>query len=218
MSSVPVGGIITSFITMSDRKDEIDWEFVGGEPKNAQTNVFYKGIHEYGVHMKTVALPLPGSTIDGIHEYTIDWRPYGIAWLIDGQVVRTYMNDFKAVSRMTPPGERWFPSSPSKIQIGVWDGCLDANSGTCSWSKGPIKWGSRSSFTNTVESLEIQCYDNKAQPVPKWPTNSPNKVAADPNQPTSNFMESIATIKGAKNNGSKLATCTYFLLLLLAFI
>jgi beta-glucanase (GH16 family) len=39
-STVP--GLVTTFITMSDRKDEIDWEIVGGDSTTAQSNIFYK--------------------------------------------------------------------------------------------------------------------------------------------------------------------------------
>jgi hypothetical protein len=44
MNAVAVPGVVTTFITMSPRKDEIDWEFVGGETTSGQTNVFYKGM------------------------------------------------------------------------------------------------------------------------------------------------------------------------------
>lgn len=189
MKSAPIAGIVTTFITMSGRKDEIDWEFVGGDVANAQTNVFYKGITEFAVHGKTH--PLPSGAIDGAHTYTIDWKSTGITWSIDGKVVRTYNNDNNAVSAMTPAGEHWFPSTPSQLQIAVWDGCAEDQSGTCNWSKGPINWGSQTSFKSTFLSLDIQCYDDKNQPVKKWPM-APGNPDAGPSNPSQQPTSTIS--------------------------
>ena len=38
------GGVVTAFITMSDIKDEIDWEFPGGATTEAQSNFFWQGV------------------------------------------------------------------------------------------------------------------------------------------------------------------------------
>ena len=38
------GGVVTAFITMSDIKDEIDWEFPGNATTEGQTNWFWQGI------------------------------------------------------------------------------------------------------------------------------------------------------------------------------
>lgn len=38
------GGVVTAFITMSDIKDEIDWEFPGAQTSEGQTNYFWQGI------------------------------------------------------------------------------------------------------------------------------------------------------------------------------
>jgi hypothetical protein len=38
------GGMVTAFISMSDVKDEIDWEWVGKDLYSAQTNYFYRGV------------------------------------------------------------------------------------------------------------------------------------------------------------------------------
>jgi hypothetical protein len=36
-------GVVTAFITMSDIKDEIDWEFPGNATTEGQTNFFWQG-------------------------------------------------------------------------------------------------------------------------------------------------------------------------------
>lgn len=38
------GGVVTAFITMSDIKDEIDWEFPGAATTEAQSNYFWQGV------------------------------------------------------------------------------------------------------------------------------------------------------------------------------
>ena len=37
-------GVVTAFITMSDIKDEIDWEFPGKETTQGQSNYFWQGV------------------------------------------------------------------------------------------------------------------------------------------------------------------------------
>lgn len=37
-------GVVTAFILLSDVKDEIDYEFVGVELENAQSNYYFQGI------------------------------------------------------------------------------------------------------------------------------------------------------------------------------
>jgi len=37
------GGVVTAFISMSDIKDEIDWEFPGNTTTQAQSNYFWQG-------------------------------------------------------------------------------------------------------------------------------------------------------------------------------
>ena len=36
-------GVVTAFITMSDIKDEIDWEFPGNQTDQGQSNFFWQG-------------------------------------------------------------------------------------------------------------------------------------------------------------------------------
>lgn len=37
-------GVVTAFITMSDIKDEIDWEFPGAKTTEGQSNYFWQGV------------------------------------------------------------------------------------------------------------------------------------------------------------------------------
>ncbi|KAI8894888.1 concanavalin A-like lectin/glucanase domain-containing protein [Globomyces pollinis-pini] len=154
MSALPVNGVIVTFITMSDRGDEIDFEVVGGDKTAAQSNVFYKGIPDYG---KRVAYHQIGDVI-GPRTYTIDWTPTYIKWSVDGRLVRTYsINDRLAVEGMTPRGEKSFPVTPSRIQIGIWD-AGSGPEGTSIWAGGPIPWGSATQMQASFGNLVVECY------------------------------------------------------------
>jgi beta-glucanase (GH16 family) len=169
IKAIRVPGAVTTFITMSPRGDEIDVEFVGKNPSNVESNVFYKGIPERNTHNGNHAV----ANIGLFHDYTIDWRNDSISWAVDGKVVRVYKNDEKAVSKMTPKGERWFPTEPSQVQIAVWDGL---NVG--SWAGGPIPWlANQTSISAEYEWIDIQCYNDKNQIVPETTdaTKSPKK-------------------------------------------
>ncbi|KAH6572094.1 hypothetical protein BASA61_005058 [Batrachochytrium salamandrivorans] len=169
IKAIPVAGVITTFITMSDTKDEIDWEVVGSDTNNAQTNVFYKGIEEFGIHSTTE----PVKNISTWHNYTMDWKHDTLTWEMDGEVRRT-LNRLNSTSPMTPEGEHWYPTTASRVQISVWDGGASGNKGTSDWAGGKIPWGSQAVLSAKYDWIDIQCYDNEDQPVPKWPIDSFN--------------------------------------------
>jgi hypothetical protein len=54
------GGVVIAFITMSDIKDEIDWEFPGANITSAQSNYFWQGIIRT---YQSVFSPLPSRII-----------------------------------------------------------------------------------------------------------------------------------------------------------
>ncbi len=161
---ISIPGAVTTFITMSDSKDEIDVEWIGKEPTKPQSNIFYKGIPEYGLHFKRL------NSKPGIQTITIDWKSTSIQFSVDGKIQRTYLkNSTEAISPMTPPNQRWFPNTASNIQISVWDTTGSAP-GTQAWAGGPIPWNRMpSKLYAYYEYVDIQCYNNKDQPVYKWP-------------------------------------------------
>lgn len=74
---------------MSDVKDEIDWEWVGAEQHQVQSNYFFLGIADY-VNTKGKTHDVSGSALsDEWHTYTLDWQEDQLKWLIDGKEVRT---------------------------------------------------------------------------------------------------------------------------------
>ncbi len=143
----PVGGMVTSFISMSDEKDEIDWEVVGGKDNDqAQTNYFIKGLVDYTNSEKA---QLPSLASQQTYEYVVDWNAQRIEWVLNGRVVRT-----------VPATSPNFPNTPSRIQFAVWDGGF-GQEGTRNWAGGYIDWtaaGTARNFNATFESVSIQWY------------------------------------------------------------
>jgi len=86
LKPAPGVGIVSSAVMQSDDLDEIDWEWLGGDSNQVQSNFFGKGqtttYNRGGFH------PNPNNQAD-FHTYTIDWTADQIAWQIDGQTVRT---------------------------------------------------------------------------------------------------------------------------------
>ncbi|CAO3621505.1 unnamed protein product [Cunninghamella echinulata] len=134
-----LGGSITAFVLIADNGDEIDFEFIGGEK-----------VYDVNGAQHTV----PGAaTSDEFHAYTFDWKPESITWLVDGQVVRVQER-----SATCKGDDCKFPSSPSRIQIGLWDGSFQY--GTAQWSRGPIDWTSNPQVSSTIGSVQVTCDAN----------------------------------------------------------
>jgi len=145
-------GVITAFITMSDIKDEIDWEFPGSQVTEAQSNYFWQGV----IPQQTNGQTHTGltDTYANYHNYTIDWRPDTLTFLIDGKVVRTVQKT-----------DSHYPNTPSRIQLSLWPaGIPSSPPGTVEWAGGMINWNdpdyvSAGHFYMLVKSVSIQCAD-----------------------------------------------------------
>lgn len=146
LRTAPGNGIVTSFVLQSDDLDEIDWEWLGGDNAQVQTNYFSKGCTEVydrgGYHAV-------GDPIGTFHTYTIKWTPEQLDWIIDGNVVRTLKNT-------GIPGCSGYPQSPMQIKLGTWvAGRKDAPQGTIDWAGGLPDWN-QAPFNAYYQSLRIQ--------------------------------------------------------------
>lgn len=82
-------GVVSAAITMSNTKDEIDWEFTTSRKTYAETNFYWKGVDNYDNGGETDTNLLPGGNgfdVNEWHAYTVDWKPESITWEIDGKV------------------------------------------------------------------------------------------------------------------------------------
>ncbi|KAK4669094.1 LOW QUALITY PROTEIN: transglycosylase [Podospora pseudopauciseta] len=133
------------WVLESDDLDEIDWEWIGGERKEVQTNYFGKG--------NTTTWDRGGKTAMGdtqglIHNYTIDWTPSLVTWYIDGAIVRT-------LAYQDALGGRNFPQTPMRLKLGIWAGGDSNNpNGTIDWAGGVTNY-TQGPFTMYVESVSV---------------------------------------------------------------
>ncbi|KAG7095355.1 hypothetical protein E1B28_006114 [Marasmius oreades] len=152
-------GVVTAFITMSNIKDEIDWEMPGNRVTEAQTNLFWQG-HVPATTNGDTSKGL-SDTFANYHDYAIDWQPEELNFLIDGKVVRTVKKSDTVDSR----GVSTYPSTPSRVQLSIWPaGVPSMPQGTRDWSGGDINWNdpdykAAGQFYAQVKSVSIECAD-----------------------------------------------------------
>lgn len=153
MKSAPGQGTVSSFILQSEALDEIDWEWLGANDHQVQSNFFGKGdtssYDRGGTHEV-------GTPIESYRTYSIDWTADRIVWAIDGATVRTLTYS----DPLTHGGTR-YPQTPMRVRMGDWIGCLDANNpdtkGTCEWAGGQIDL-TKGPFSMYVKSVTVQDY------------------------------------------------------------
>ncbi|GJN88309.1 hypothetical protein Rhopal_001274-T1 [Rhodotorula paludigena] len=161
MRTVATAGVVTAFITMSGVKDEIDYEWTGGNTDEVQSNWYWEGdIADYSHGGKHTANNRDTSYIT----YGLVWTPTELDWQVNGRTVRT-------LKKSDDPNGR-FPQTPSRVQFSVWPaGVAGTSQGTIDWAGGMIDWSSseykrnNNAFTAGVRWLSIDCYDgNDALP------------------------------------------------------
>ena len=129
-----------------DDLDEIDWEWVGGDNTQVQSNYFSKGdtsTYDRG------AFHSVDSPITKFHMYSIDWTPEAIQWIIDGQTVRTL--------KASDVGDK-YPQTPMQVRLGAWTaGKEGAPQGTIEWAGGIADF-SKGPFNAYYKSVSIVDY------------------------------------------------------------
>jgi len=151
-------GVVSSFITMSNMKDEIDYEWVGAHTDITETNYYYHGWPIYGKGTKTKL----SNTNTNWHTYEVDWSEDRIIWRIDGQEARTLekKETYNATSKQYD-----YPQTPSRVQLSLWPGGAAGNAkGTVDWAGGFVDWQHEDIkkygyYFVQVKELSIQCYD-----------------------------------------------------------
>ncbi|GAM85587.1 hypothetical protein ANO11243_035940 [Dothideomycetidae sp. 11243] len=150
MQVAPGAGIVSSVVLQSDDLDEIDWEFLGANPQQGQTNYFGKG----DASTLNRAAFLAVSNTQTFHTYGIDWTESQIVWTVDGNTVRV-LNANEAGSE--------YPQTPMQLKFGVWAGGDPSNPpGTVQWADGPTNYAA-GPFTMVVKSLSVTDYSTGTQ-------------------------------------------------------
>ncbi|SPO01390.1 related to cell wall protein (putative glycosidase) [Cephalotrichum gorgonifer] len=143
--AAPGVGIVTSIVLESDDRDEIDWEWIGGEQTNVQTNFFSKGANEF---VNGITHAVSFNAMEGLHKYAIDWTPERIVFSVDGAEIR----------RATPKDFNKWPQTPVQVKLGTWvGGKTDLPQGTIDWAGGLADFA-QAPFVAAYKSISITDY------------------------------------------------------------
>jgi len=147
-------------------------------------------------------------TYNGYHDYTIDWQPNSLSWLIDGKNVRTVQASSTSKGSVTQ-----FPNTPSRIQISLWPAGINGTApGTIAWAGGMINWndpdytaaGNR--FEAFVSSVSVQC----ANPSPPSANTTSYVYGTNSSTSTPNIILSSAStlLGGGTGSSSSISSST----------
>ncbi|KAG0031288.1 hypothetical protein BGZ82_007056, partial [Podila clonocystis] len=119
-------GPVSSFILISPISgDEIDFEIVGKDPTDMQTNFYYKVRPDREVNYGFAQhINVDVDTSADYHTYKLEWTATEMKWHFDGVLRRTQLAS-EAVGN--------FPDTPMRIAFGLWDGGY-GNPGTAEWA------------------------------------------------------------------------------------
>lgn len=169
LKAAPGTGIVSSFVMQSDdlvshyalqtiavntnhMQDEIDWEWLGANSAQVQSNYFGKGLtttYDRG------AFHADPDNQAGFQTYSIDWTANQIVWQIGGKTVRAL------TAANAAPNQ--YPQTPMQIKIGAWSAGDPSNSqGTIAWAGGNTDY-SKGPFTMQVKSVTVTDYSTGTQ-------------------------------------------------------
>jgi len=145
MQAAPGTGIVSSIVLESDDLDEIDWEFLGGDGTQAETNYFGKG--NTTTYNRAIYYPV-SSPQTTLHTYAVNWTSSSLIFSIDGTAVRTLLYT-------DADGGANYPQTPMKLKLGNWaGGAAGEPAGTVEWAGGATNFAN-APFTMYVESVSI---------------------------------------------------------------
>lgn len=156
IKAAPGVGIVSSAILQSDDLDEIDFEWLGYDNANVQTNFFGKG--DVTSYNRGASYPVAGNH-DGFNKYAIDWTANQIVWSVNGKTVRT----------LTPTSTNGYPypQTPMMIKVGSWSGGDKTNPvGTVEWATGQSGVYTNypaGPYTMEVKSIAVTDYSTGSQ-------------------------------------------------------
>jgi endo-1,3-1,4-beta-glycanase ExoK len=114
MRAAAAPGLVTAFFTYTGPPhgagkphDEVDFEFLGKDPKAVQLNYFADG---QGKHLRVITFDFDAATT--VNDYAFEWMPDSLRWFVNGRLVH------EVKRRPDEP----FPTNPGKIYLSIWNG------------------------------------------------------------------------------------------------
>ncbi|KAF3360289.1 hypothetical protein VdG1_01249 [Verticillium dahliae VDG1] len=153
LKAAPGAGIVSSLVLQSDTLDEIDFEWLGADPHEVQTNYFGKG--QVTSYNRGQFHKMDKNNQDEFLTYVFDWTKDRTEFYVDGTLVRT----------LTPADadDNQYPQSPMQVRFGAWSGGDPANApGTIAWAKGPTDFA-QGPFSMVVRDLKVIDYSTGKQ-------------------------------------------------------
>jgi hypothetical protein len=133
-------GVISSLILMSDTRDEVDWEWLGRDPHQVESNWYYQGELDYTQGRQHPCLNGCGGV-----EVMMERRRDAIEWWVDGVSVRTLQRN----------GTR-FPADLARVILSIWSSSAPYQpEGVREWG-GVTDWN-QTMYTFGIERLMIEC-------------------------------------------------------------
>lgn len=148
IKAAPGQGIVSSAVLLSDCLDEIDFEWLGGDDTQVQSNYFGKGQTSTG-YTRGAFHGAPNNH-DGFNTYSIDWTADQIVWSVNGNTVR--------VLKASEAEAGQYPQTPMQIKVGSWAGGDSANAaGTIAWAGGAVDY-SAGPYTMYLKAIAVTDY------------------------------------------------------------
>lgn len=110
------GGVVTGFfLHRGSPRQEIDIEFLGGDPRTMLVNVYFNAgddgsVADFGYRGSPYRIDLGFDCTECLHHYLIEWTPHRITWAVDGSIVHS-----RASWDPTP-----IPHLPMRLHGNVW--------------------------------------------------------------------------------------------------
>jgi len=116
LQATNVPGLVTGFFLHRDSpRQEIDIEILGNQPDQLLVNVFYNpgtegAKFDYGYRGTPAIIKLGFDASKALHQFTIEWDPCEIRWLVDQKLVHR-----RATWDPTP-----IPHLPMTLHVNIW--------------------------------------------------------------------------------------------------
>ncbi|KAH7376148.1 family 16 glycosyl hydrolase [Plectosphaerella cucumerina] len=148
MKAATGAGIVSSLVLQSDTLDEIDFEWLGADPHEVQSNYFGKGqVTDYN---RGQFHPMDKNNQEEFLTYIFDWTKDRTEFYVDGVLVRTLT--------FAEADDNQYPQSPMQVKFGAWSGGDPANApGTIAWAKGPTNFAD-GPFHMVVRDVKVTDY------------------------------------------------------------